>query len=87
MKYLFLYLCIMNVLSFLFMLADKRKARKKQWRTPEKTLLGLCVLGGSLGGFLAMHLFRHKTRHLAFSIGIPIMLAIHILLLLILYIV
>ncbi len=87
MKYLYLYLCIMNVLSFLFMLADKRKARKKQWRTPEKTLLGLCAMGGSLGGILGMQLFRHKTRHPKFSIGIPIMLAVHILLLLILHIV
>ena len=86
MKYLFLYLCIMNVLSFLFMLTDKIKARKKQWRTPERTLLALCALGGSLGGFLAMHLFRHKTRHPRFSIGIPIMLAVHIVLIIVLHI-
>lgn len=77
MKYLYLYLIIINALSFLFMLTDKIKAIKKRWRIPEKTLLGLCAIGGSLGGLLAMKLFRHKTLHPQFSIGIPILLAIH----------
>ena len=81
MKYLYVYLAIINALSFLLMLADKRKAQKNLWRIPEKTLLGVCAIGGSLGGLMAMKLFRHKTRHLRFSIGIPVMLAGHILLL------
>lgn len=79
MRYLFIYLCIINVLSFGFMLADKRKARKKSWRIRESTLLTLCAIGGSLGGLAAMKLFRHKTKHLRFAIGIPVMLAIHIM--------
>ena len=85
MKYLYLYLAIINAVSFLLMLADKRKARKNLWRIPEKTLLGVCAIGGSLGGLLAMKLFRHKTRHLRFSVGIPVMLALHILLVASLY--
>ena len=86
MKYLVIYLCIINVLSFLFMLVDKRKAIKNAWRIPERTLLSLCALGGSLGGLLAMKLVRHKTKHLRFSIGIPVMLVIHIFALIYLYI-
>ena len=77
MKLLYVYLCIINVVSMLFMLVDKRKAIKRRWRIPEKTLLGICAIGGSLGGIIGMYLFRHKTRHAAFSIGIPIMLLIH----------
>ena len=85
MDILLLYLTIINALAFLLMLADKRKARKKAWRIPERTLLGVSAIGGSLGAFLAMQLVRHKTKHLKFAIGIPVMLAIHCVLLVILY--
>ena len=86
MEYLYLYLTLINALGFLVMLADKKKAKKNRWRIPEKTLLGIAAVGGSLGSLLAMKLFRHKTRHAAFSIGIPIMLAAHIILLILLHI-
>ena len=78
MKYLMIYLCIINALSFLLMLIDKQKARKKRWRIPETTLLGVCALGGSLGGLLGMYLVRHKTKHLKFVIGIPFLLALQL---------
>lgn len=87
MKYLYLYLIIINALAFLFMLSDKTKAKKNLWRIPERILLGLCAVGGSLGGMLGMRLVRHKTKHPRFSIGIPVMVAIHIMLLVILHIV
>lgn len=86
MKYLYFYLVIINALAFLFMLTDKIKAKKNRWRIPEKTLLGLCAIGGSLGGYIAMQLFRHKTKHPQFSIGIPVMLAVHVILLVILFV-
>lgn len=78
MKYLFVYLILINAYAFLIMLADKRKAIKKKWRIPERHLLTVCALGGSLGGLLGMRLFRHKTRHLRFAIGIPVMLVLQI---------
>lgn len=78
MKYLFIYLCIINALSFLLMLIDKQKAKKNRWRIPERTLLGVCAIGGSVGGLLGMYLLRHKTLHKHFSIGIPVMLVIHL---------
>ena len=86
MKYLFLYLAIVNALSFLLMLIDKVKAKKKLWRIPERTLLGLCAIGGSLGGLVGMKLFRHKTLHPQFAIGIPVMLAVQIILLVVAYV-
>ena len=84
MNYLFCYLLLINAASFGFMLADKLKARRNSWRIPEKVLLALSALGGSLGGILAMHLFRHKTRHLRFLLGLPLLLALHIITLILL---
>lgn len=78
MKYLYYYLILINALSLLLMLLDKAKAKKNLWRIPERVLLGICAAGGSLGGILGMKLFRHKTKHPQFSIGIPVMLALHI---------
>lgn len=78
MDVLILYLFIMNAAAFLFMLADKQKARRKQWRIPETTLLGVAAVGGSLGAILAMHIFRHKTRHPKFSFGLPLLLLLQV---------
>lgn len=78
MKYLYLYLLIINALSFLLMLADKRKAKRKVWRIPEATLMGTAAVGGSLGALLGMYTFRHKTRHKKFTIGVPALLILHI---------
>lgn len=74
------YLLIINALSLALMLIDKRKAKKRRWRIPERVLLGVSAIGGSLGGLIGMYLFRHKTKHPPFAIGIPVMFAIHILL-------
>jgi uncharacterized membrane protein YsdA (DUF1294 family) len=76
-----IYLIIVNALSFLLMLIDKNKARKQLWRIPEATLLTVAVIGGSLGCFAGMKICRHKTRHPKFSIGVPIIMVIHALIL------
>ena len=80
MKYLFVYLLIVNAAGFALMLADKHKARKNLWRVPETTLMGVAVLGGSIGSLLGMYAVRHKTRHLKFTVGIPVILALQIVL-------
>ena len=46
---------------------------------PEKTLLILSALGGSVGALLAMRAFRHKTLHKAFRFGVPLILAVQII--------
>ncbi len=61
----------MNIVGFIIMGVDKRKAIKHQYRIPEKTLFVVAIFGGSLGGFLGMELFRHKTKHMKFVIGFP----------------
>ena len=85
MKYLYLYLVIINAIGFVSMLVDKQKARRRAWRIPEKTLMCIAAIGGSLGSFLGMQLFRHKTRHPKFYIGIPVLLAVQAWLLVMLH--
>lgn len=74
------YLIIVNASAFLLMLADKLKARRGKWRIPEKTLMGAALLGGSIGALAGMYAFRHKTKHPKFTIGIPVILALQIIL-------
>ena len=76
-----IYLLAVNALGFSFMLYDKYLAKNNLWRVSEKTLLGIALIGGSLGVLLGMYAARHKTRHLKFTIGVPVILAVQILLL------
>ena len=57
------YLLIINIVGFAGMGIDKRKAEKRQWRTPETTLFLIAAIGGSIGSIAGMKYFRHKTKH------------------------
>lgn len=72
------YLVIINVVTFMAYAMDKRKARKRKWRIPEKTLLFFAVIGGSVGALLGIHILHHKTKHLKFTVGVPVVLMIQI---------
>lgn len=74
-RILLVYLLIINALGFVLMLVDKRKAKKNLWRIPERTLMLVAVLGGSVGSLMGMYAVRHKTQHLKFTLGIPLILA------------
>ena len=65
------YLVLMNLVTFWVYGADKRRARRGQWRVPERTLFLLPLLGGSIGALAGMRVFHHKTRHWYFRWGIP----------------
>lgn len=69
-----IYLLIINLLGLLIMYIDKRKAKYGRWRIPEKTLLIVALLGGSIGTISGMYLFRHKTQKLKFVLGFPTIL-------------
>ncbi len=77
-----IYLISINILSFLLFGIDKYKAIKKKYRIPEKVLLGISLLGGSLGSLLGMILFHHKTKKIGFLILIPLFLLLQIIILL-----
>ena len=68
------YLFVINVITVAAFGLDKRKAKKRKFRIRESVLLGLALIGGSLGAMAGMFLFHHKTRKPAFRIGIPVLI-------------
>ena len=66
-----IYLVIINVVTFFMFGIDKWKAKKSKWRIRETALLGLAVLGGSVGAWLGMKVWHHKTLHKKFKKAIP----------------
>lgn len=83
MRYLLPYLLTVNAAAFLLMLIDKEKAKKRKYRIPEDTLMGIAILGGSLGAWFGMKVFRHKTQHKKFALGIPLIIGVQVLITLI----
>ena len=79
-KNIILYFLIINIVGFLIMFIDKRKAKKGAWRIPEKTLFLITVLGGGIGTTAGMYVFRHKTQKLQFVIGFPFITILEIIL-------
>lgn len=79
-RIVFIYFVIINLIAFLLMAMDKSRARKHQWRIPEKTLFLSAILGGSIGAIAGMYTFHHKTRHWYFVIGMPAILILQVVL-------
>lgn len=73
------YLAIVNVLTFVAFARDKHVAamgNDRRRRTPEAALLAPCLLGGSVGGLVAMHALRHKTKRWYFAWGLPLFIVL-----------
>lgn len=47
------YICV-NVIAFILYGLDKKYAREGRWRIPEKTLLGIAMIGGAAGAWIGM---------------------------------
>ena len=75
-----IYLAVINVVTFFMFGIDKWKAKKSKWRVRETALLGLAVLGGSIGAWLGMKVWHHKTLHKKFKYGIPVIIIIQLVL-------
>ncbi len=76
------YLAAINVITFAAFAADKIAAVGNFSRIKIVTLLGLCFIGGALGGLCAMYLFHHKTnkkRNNFFTVGVPLMIVMQII--------
>ena len=72
------YIAVISLVSIIVCIYDKKISKKNrvELRTPEKTLLLLSALGGSVAMFITMLLIRHKTKHLKFMLGIPLIIVI-----------
>lgn len=70
------YVAIISLVSIIVCVYDKRISKKNrvELRIPEKVLLLLSALGGSVAMFVTMLLTRHKTKHVKFMLGIPLIM-------------
>ena len=78
MDYFVRYIIAISVISVIICCYDKVAAKSKLWRIPEKTLLLLSALGGSVAMYVTMQTIRHKTRHNKFMVGIPVIILLQI---------
>ena len=66
----------MNLVGFLIMGIDKRRAIKRKYRVSEAALFTVATLFGGVGSTCGMFFFRHKTKHWYFRYGFPLLGAI-----------
>lgn len=78
MMYLLIYLIMINLIGFATMGIDKAKARNHRWRTRERTIFIIALLGGSIGVEAGMQHYRHKTQHKQFVYGVPAIIIMQI---------
>ena len=67
-----------NLVGFIMIMVDKRRARHGEWRIRERTFFLWAAAFGAAGVLLGMYVFRHKTRHLSFVIGVPVLCLINL---------
>ena len=79
LTYFELYLLFLNLITFgvygfdkILSLRDNLRVR----RVREVTLLGLALLGGIIGGLLAMTLFRHKIKKISFVVKFGLVIVV-----------
>jgi uncharacterized membrane protein YsdA (DUF1294 family) len=67
-----------NIVGFILVRVDKRRARRGEWRFRERTFLLWALAFGATGILLGIYVFRHKTRHWSFVVGLPILLLLNL---------
>ncbi len=73
-----LYYLAINIVLYVTMAIDKKHAIKNKRRIPEKTLFLMALLGGGVGGFLAMFQKHHKTKHTSFYFVFGLTIVLHL---------
>ncbi len=61
------YLIVVNAVTYFVFWRDKKRSISREWRTPEKRLLTLAIIGGWPAAKLAQRMLRHKTRKQPFA--------------------
>ena len=71
-----IYFLIISLVAIIVCIYDKKisKKNKVELRIPEKNLLIISALGGSIAMLLTMLAIRHKTKHVKFMLGIPLII-------------
>ena len=77
-KVLVMYLVVINFVAFAAFAIDKIAAIEHRSRIRIVTLLGIAFVGGSLGALIAMYVLRQKTRIDYFTVGIPLIMIMQI---------
>ena len=80
-RILLIYFVIINFITFIVFAIDKVNAQEHRSRIKIVTLLGLSVIGGSIGALLAIYLLHHKTKKDYFTVGIPIIMIMQVIVL------
>ena len=80
-KFVLFYFILINLVGIIIMAYDKRRAVMRKWRVPEAHLFFIALIFGSLGSIIGMYLFHHKTKHLKFTLGMPLILLIQVVIL------
>ena len=82
------YFVVISIVAVAVTMTDKRIAKKNeplaakygktskrlQRRVPERTLLLIAALGGSVAMLITMRKIRHKTSKSKFMVGIPVII-------------
>ncbi|MDO5541454.1 MAG: DUF1294 domain-containing protein [Eubacteriales bacterium] len=79
------YWGVISIITFAAFGIDKWKAVKGKWRIPEKDLFLMAAFGGTAGAVVGMMVFHHKTKKYKFTIGMPLLLTVQILVVIGLY--
>ena len=77
-KVLLIYFGIINFVAFVMFAIDKVNAAEHRSRIRIVTLLGVAFIGGSVGGLMAMYLLHHKTKKDYFTVGIPLIMIMQV---------
>lgn len=80
-----LYFALISLITFILTLIDKIKAKKHKRRISEKCLFTLAFLGGSVSEYITMKIIRHKTLHKRFMIGLPLIFALQLTLIFLIF--
>ena len=80
-RILLIYFGIINFITFIVFAIDKVNAQEHRSRIKIITLLGLSFIGGSIGALLAIYLLHHKTKKDYFTVGIPIIMIMQVIVL------
>lgn len=81
MQILFTLWLAVSIMGSLMMILDKHNAKKQKKRISEKTLILTACSGASLFMWITMYLIHHKTKHIQFSLGLPLISAVHLIIL------